>query len=93
MSDKETEKKAVEQLLVEEFVKYRLPEIMKIKQSVDAGNPLTGAELYRMEYIIEKADSFREFIHYYPEYEEIVGKIISTYHEITTIALENESKS
>ena len=91
--DHDLDETGVSQVIIERFVKYRLPLLIEIKREMDEGRTLTVGELEVMTRIVNRAHQINKFVHTYPEYKELVAKIISLVQEITEEALENESKN
>ena len=81
------------QVLIKRFVERRLPVLLEMKKSVDAGNPLTEGEIELLSRVIEQEKSFGGVAEKYPEYKPMIAKVIDLYNEITEKALENEQNS
>ena len=90
--DEDLDETGVSQVIIERFVHYRLPLLMEIREDMVAGRKLSEGELEIMERVVGRAHSFRHFVYEYPELKDLVGKVISLYDEITTLAVENESR-
>jgi hypothetical protein len=91
--DDDLEHEAVSQLIIERFVKYRLPPLMKMKDEVHAGKVLSDGELELLRRILQRAHQFRKLVHEFPEYQDLVARIIDLFHEITELALRNEKEN
>ncbi len=90
--DSDLEHTAISALLIERFVKYRLPALMKMKEEVAAGKKLSDGEIEVLRRILDRSKQIEALLHKFPEFEELVAKIIDLYHEITEQALKNESR-
>ena len=89
--DHDLDQKGVSQVIIERFVKYRLPMLLQIKEDVDAGRKLTDGDLEIMTRVVNRAHQINRFAHTYPENQELVARVISLVGEITAGALENEA--
>jgi hypothetical protein len=79
------------QVIIERFLKYRLPMLLEIKAEMDEGKILTTGELELLTRMLSRAMQISRFVHDHPEYAELAGKIISLIHEMTEEALQNET--
>ena len=84
------EHEAISQLLVQQFVKKRLPQIIRLRDEVVAGKCLTEGELALMEQALERARGLMPGSGEFPEYDTLFAKCISLYGEIAEAALRNE---
>jgi hypothetical protein len=85
-------KDGTEQVRVERFTKYELPRLLALKEKVDGGAKLSEVEIEKLSDIFERARDFYEFVEKWPKYKSLVAQIIGLYHEISTKALEIESR-
>jgi hypothetical protein len=90
--DSDLEHEAISELLIERFVKYRLPALLKMKAEVAAGQKLSDGEIELLNRILKRSREIEALLHKFPEFEELVAKIIDLYHEITEQALKNETR-
>jgi hypothetical protein len=90
--DQDLDETGVSQVIIERFVKYRLPMLIEIKAEMDEGKKLTTGELEVISRLVDRAHQINKFVHTYPKYKELVAKIVNLLHEITEEALENERK-
>jgi len=79
--------------LMERLAKERLPRLIAIKASVDAGEPLTPFDLDYLDHAFKDANDNRQHILAFPEYADIVANVARLYSEIMAKALENEQKT
>ena len=91
--DHDLDETGVSQVVIERFVKYRLPLLLQIKQEMDDGRKLSEGELELMVRIVDRAHQINRFAHTYPKNKELVARVISLVEEITEEALANETKS
>jgi hypothetical protein len=78
------------QVLIERFVEYRLPMLLKIRERVYAGESLKDGDIDILARILEQEKGFGGIAERYPKYKEMIAKVIDLYNEITEKALENE---
>ena len=83
---------ALIQVLVERLEKIRLPIALELKEKVDEGDLLNVRELDYLEEVLGDVDTIKPLIDRHPEWQDLVAQMASLYNEITTKALENESK-
>lgn len=79
----------VSQVLVEQFVNYRLRFLLDLASHVDNGHVLDDGEIEILSRIVKRAHSFNRLVHELPEYEELVARIINLVDEITDKAMAN----
>ncbi|RLQ23146.1 hypothetical protein DWB85_04035 [Seongchinamella sediminis] len=79
----------VSQVLAEQFVKYRLRFLLQLEAEVDSGHSLDEGEIEILSRIVKRAHNFNHLVHEFPEYEELVAKIINLVNQITDKALAN----
>ncbi len=83
---------ALIQVLVERLEKIRLPIALELKEKVDQGELLNDREIEYLEEVLGDVDTIKPLIDRHPEWQDLVAQMASLYNEITTKALENESK-
>jgi hypothetical protein len=87
--DQDLDDVGVSEVVVERFVKYRLPQLMKIKEEMDQGKQLTDGEIELLSRVVKRAHQLNHFVYEYPQYKELVAKTIDLVHDITGEAVEN----
>jgi len=84
---------ALIQVLVERLEKIRLPVALELKEKVDQGEVLNDLEIEFLENVLSDAGKVTsQLLDRHPEWQELAARILNLYNEITTKALENESK-
>ncbi len=81
----------IKEALFERFEKHRLPRILDIKESVDAGNPLSKMDTDFLEEVIRDGLENKHYVDDSPEDIQVLfSKVIQLYKEIISKALEIE---
>lgn len=89
-----TKQEAIKAVILERFQKQRLPRILDIRNSVDAGNPLSKLDTEFLDEWIRDAQDNRHFFDDGPEDIQILfAKVVQLYKEITATALQIEQGS
>lgn len=87
------EEKGVAQALLTRLVDQRLPRLLEMKERVDNGELLTDFDIDFLENAFHDAEKSRGHIVQFPEYKEVVAKLVNLYESITSKALENQQAS
>ena len=90
--DEELDHDGVEQVVIERFVRYRLPFLLKVKDEMDQGKVLTEGELVLMSRMVTRAHRFNDLFYDHPELKATVAKIINLIHEIVGEAVHNATE-
>jgi len=90
---KEEHDKGVIAALLQRFEHYRLPQAMRLKDKVDAGEHLSDADDEYLENLLKNTRQIMPLIDRHPEYQDLVTKAIGLYQHITEKGLENENKN
>jgi hypothetical protein len=92
MSDTKSKEAGTIQVLLQRLNDIRLPNALDLKKKVDRGEKLDSNDIAFLETVLADAASARGLIAKHPEFQSLVGKLMSLYSEITTKGLENEQK-
>ena len=84
------EDQGVMQALLQRFNELRLPRLLRLKERVDAGEPLTDEDLEFLREAFEDAERAKPLFDRHPEYQDLGARVVRLYSEITTQALKNE---
>ena len=76
--------------LAERMVKERLPHALSLKEKVDRGGLLEDRDIDFLEKVFEDARRIAPIIGRHPEYQDIAGRLVGLYKDITDKALQNE---
>jgi hypothetical protein len=68
----------------------RLPKALALKERVERGERLNELDLAFLEQVVQDARKIQPMIHSNPRAQEIAGRMLQLYNEITQKALENE---
>lgn len=80
-------------VLLERLEKQRLPRALDMKTKVDKGDPLDEHDLRFLDELLADASAAKPLLERHPEYQELGGRVLNLYKEITDKALENEQRS
>lgn len=78
------------QALLERATNERLPRALEIKERVDKGELLTDLDISFLQQVFQDGQENRQYAAKFPEYMDIVSKIVHIYEDIMAKALENE---
>ncbi len=91
--DADAEHDGTFQAMVENFVEWRLPTLVDIRDRVDAGELLTDGDIEILSRVIDQAHDFGHAAHEFPEAKPLISKVIELYEHITERGLQNEEES
>ena len=69
-----------------------IPRALAIKLEIDAGQLLSEPDLFYFEEVLDEMNKLLLVTDRHPEYQMVIEKIVTLYHQITEKALENQLK-
>ena len=79
------------QVLVEQLEKHELPQLLSIKEKVEAGEVLEDFDIDFLEQAFKDANATKPLLDRHPEWQPLAAKVFALYKEITEKALENQN--
>ncbi|MGI9325186.1 MAG: hypothetical protein ACR2PZ_08215 [Pseudomonadales bacterium] len=76
--------------VTDRFNKWRLPRALEIRKRLEKGETLTDTEIDFLHRVFESAEEIMPIIERNPEFQPLANKVIDLFHEITSLALEND---
>ena len=77
-------------VLLDRLNSYRLPRVLKLKEQVDRGEPLSSMDLQFLKRALSEGGEARRLALRHPEYQPIVDQMSKLYDEVATKGVENE---
>jgi hypothetical protein len=77
--------------LAQRLTNTGLPKALELKERVDRGEVLDDRDLDFLDNLFSQVGEIKPLIDRNPEYQDIAGRMMQLYKEITTKALANES--
>ncbi|MBK9326221.1 MAG: hypothetical protein IPN00_07760 [Hydrogenophilales bacterium] len=81
------------QVLAERLETQRLPRALAIKASVDRGETLGDLDIKFLQEVLRDAGQIAPLLHAHPEWQDLAGRMMQLYKEITEKALANEKRA
>ena len=78
--------------MLKRFTDHRLPKVLDLEKKVLKGEKLNNLDITFLDAVFKDAQYVLPFTDKYPEYQDIVSKVLKLYSDITEKALENEKK-
>jgi hypothetical protein len=92
MMKSQPDDRGVIQALLDRLNSQRLPRLLELKARVDAGEPLTNADLDFLQQVAEDAGRVKPIIDRNPEYQALVARVLTLFAAISDKASENENR-
>ncbi len=78
------------QVLLNRLNEFRMPRLLKLKEQVDRGEPLSALDLEFLKRALSEGGEARGLAMRHPEYQPIVDQMAQLYNEVLTKGAENE---
>ncbi len=90
--ENESEDDGVFFAIMKNMESQHLPRALDLKAKLDQGGVLDDMDIDFLERVFADTDALEPLLSRHPEYQDLVGQVVSLYHDITTSALANEQK-
>lgn len=77
-------------VLLNRLNEFRMPRLLKLKEQVDRGEPLSALDLEFLKRALSEGGEARRLAMRHPEYQPIVDQMARLYNEVLTKGAENE---
>lgn len=78
------------QVLLNRLNALRMPRLLKLKEQVDRGEPLSAIDLEFLKRALSEGGEARRLAMRHPEYQPIVDQMARLYNDVLTKGAENE---
>ena len=78
------------QVLLHRLNEFRMPRLLKLKEQVDRGEPLSAIDLEFLKRALSEGGEARRLAMRHPEYQPVVDQMARLYNEVLTKGAENE---
>ena len=86
----QTQLEGISEALIARFEHHRLPQLLNIKERVDAGESLSDTDIGFLERVMADAMSNKHLIDSIPSCQDLFARVAHLYREISKKALANE---
>ncbi len=77
-------------VLLNRLNEFRMPRLLKLKEQVDRGEPLSAIDLEFLKRALSEGGEARRLAMRHPEYQPVVDQMARLYNEVLTKGAENE---
>jgi hypothetical protein len=89
----DTEDTGMIEAMLQRLNDFRLPRLLELRGRVEGGAKIDQYDIDFLEQVLKDAHAGQALNDRHPELQSLVAKLTALYHEITSKALENETKS
>jgi len=76
--------------LLHRFTTQRLPRLLRIKAAMEGGDKLKTTDVTFLYEVLDSASQIKPLMDRHPDFQPLYARSVLLFHEITTLALENE---
>jgi hypothetical protein len=89
----DTEDTGIIEAMLQRLNDFRLPRLLELQERVNRGESMSEYDIEFLQGMLEDAHSAIPLGDRHPELQPLAARMTALYHEITSKALENETKS